>query len=196
MHYQVFALCLCFFSFSCSSSIVLRLDVFFHLLFLLLSHFHFFILLVFLLVFFFFLLRIPNWLHYVAIPSAWAPYQATAVAHANVFQSNTVSMSHPDDDIQHPNPSQRTCVLCTFSWAHRQLRIHCSPTVRAVGQTPDYWRSLGNNPAVFCTRYSDGSRDDNCSYATAQIWRNRTSTRHKPHQSRSTDERLYLESIG
>lgn len=33
MHYQVFALCLCFFSFPCSFSIVLRLDVFFHFLF-------------------------------------------------------------------------------------------------------------------------------------------------------------------
>lgn len=89
----------------------------------------FVILLVFFLVFFtlfvFYLLRIPSWSHCAAIPSGWAPYRATAVAHANVSQSNMVSMWHPDDGIQHPNPWQRTCVLCTFSLAHRLPRIRC-----------------------------------------------------------------------
>lgn len=135
-------------------------------------------------------LTTPNWWRYVAPPSVSTPYPATATAHADAPQSNTVYWSHPVDGIPHPNPSRNSYESCTFLLARKPPQNHDLHTVIVMLQIPHCWKCEVNSRREFYTRWMDENRDGGYSCGIVRKLQSRRDIRRIPRRLHSKGAHL------
>lgn len=113
-------------------------------------------------------------------PSEWGLYPTIVTDHSNAIQSNRALRSPSAVDTQRPNPSQMTCVWCTYVSIDRPPQNLVKPIVRARRQILDYWKFSDYSPAVFYKRLPDASHNADYSWVIVQISMNRLGTRQIP----------------
>ena len=123
-------------------------------------------------------------------------YQATLGVREGGSQSNKVYLWRLGDGTQPPTPSQSSCELYTFLWAHRQPQSPGSHSVPGAGQNPGCWRFLGCTQEESYTPWLHETHGSGCSCDFGQKWLHHLDIQRRPHLQHKTGAHPSLCDVG